>query len=84
MEIKTATDYEPIHDALKKELLFVGFNQDLAHLLANIHQMVGELSRKEVECRRLRNFKNVQEPLEKINKAIKHLENRLLMTRLMK
>lgn len=84
MEIKTATDYEPIHDALKKELLFVGYNRDLAHFLSNIGTMVENLSKKEVECRRTHNFKSVQEPIEKINAAIKHLENLLLMARLMK
>lgn len=84
MEIKTATDYEPIHDALIKEIRFVGFNQDLSHFLFNIGTMVENLSKQEVECRRIHNFKNIQEPLEKINAAIKHLEQLLLMARLMK
>lgn len=84
MELQTATDYQPIYDSLRKEMIFVGFNRDLYRMMDNISTMVIALSKKEVECRRLHNFKAVQEPVAKINAAIKHLEQLLLMARLMK
>lgn len=84
MEIKTATDYASIHDSLSKEIKVIGYNQDLSRFLSNIGTMVETLSKKEVEGRRLHNSSIVEEHLDKINVAIKHLEQLLIMARLMK
>jgi len=84
MEIKTATDWQQVYSALRSELNDIGYNPDLNRMLNNITLMVTELSKAEVEARRLHSAKNLIEPIEKINKAILHLEQFLLIARLMK
>ena len=84
MKIEKATDWQIIHNDLKTELFVAGYNPDLKKMLDNITKMVTELSKAEVEARRLHNVKYLEAPLEKINAAIKHLEQFLLMAKLMK
>jgi hypothetical protein len=84
MEIKTATDFAPICISLTREIHFVGINKDLLRYLVNIGTMVDSLSKQEVECRRMHNYKNLIEPLAKINASIHHLEQLLFVARLMK
>lgn len=84
MKIEKATDWQTIYSDLKSELFVSGYNPDLKKMLDNITGMVTELSKAEVEARRLHNDKYLEEPLNKINKAIKHLEQFLLMAKLMK
>lgn len=84
MEIKTATDWQQVYSALRTDLNDVGYNPDLNRMLNNITLMVTDLSKAEVEARRTHSPKTLIEPVEKINKAILHLEQFLLMARLMK
>lgn len=84
MELKTATDWPVICTNLHSDLATCGYNRDLLKVIVNITTMVMELSKKEVECRRLNNTKALVEPLAKINTAIKHVEQFILMARLMK
>jgi hypothetical protein len=83
MEIKSATDWQHVHWALRADINSLGFNPDFQRMLNNITNMVTELSKAEVEARRIHKDKYVQEPLAAINKAIKHLEQFLLMAKLM-
>lgn len=84
MIIKKATDWQLIESDLRSELFTSGYNPDLKKMLDNITGMVTELSKAEVEARRLHSDKYLEGPLNKINAAIKHLEQFLLMARLMK
>jgi hypothetical protein len=84
MEIKTSTEWQQVLTALTVDLNQLGYNPDLMRMMRNIGAMVTDLSKAEVEARRIHNNKNLTEPLEKINKSIKHLEQFLLIARLMK
>ena len=82
--MQKAIEWQTIHTTLKQELATVGYNHDLKKMLDNITTMVTGLSRAEVEARRLHNDKYLIGPLNKINGAINHLEQLLLMAKLMK
>ena len=84
MEIKNSTEWQQVLTALTIDLNQLGYNPDLNRMMRNIGSMVTDLSKAEVEARRIHNSKNLVAPLEKINKSIKHLEQFLLMARLMK
>lgn len=84
MEIKNATDWQKVLTELTSELNQLGYNPDLARMMRNISGMVTDLSKAEVEARRIHNYKNLAVPLEKINMSIKHLEQFLLIAKLMK
>lgn len=84
MEIKNSTEWQEVLTALTIDLNQLGYNPDLNRMMRNIGSMVTDLSKAEVEARRIHNSKNLVAPLEKINKSIKHLEQFLLMARLMK
>ena len=84
MEIKNSTDWHAIQGKLITELHQIGYNPDLRKMIRNIALMVSDLSKAEVEARRIHNSKNLVAPLEKINKSIKHIEQFLLIARLMK
>ena len=84
MEIKNSTEWQEVLTALTIDLNQLGYNPDLNRMMRNIGTMVTDLSKAEVEARRIHNSKNLVAPLEKINKSIKHLEQFLLMARLMK
>jgi hypothetical protein len=84
MEIKNSTDWHEVQALLLTELYQIGYNPDFRKLIRNIALMVSNLSKAEVEARRIHNDKNLVEPLDQINKSIKHLKHLLLMARLMK
>ncbi len=84
MEIKNSTDWHEVQALLLTELYQIGYNPDFRKLIRNIALMVSNLSKAEVEARRIHNYKNLIEPLDQINKSIKHLKHLLLMARLMK
>lgn len=84
MEIKNANDWHDIQGKLITELYQIGYNPDLRKMIRNIALMVSALSKAEVEARRIHNDKNLVVPLENINKSIKHIEQFLILARLMK
>jgi hypothetical protein len=84
MEIKSALDWQQVSETLRAEIRYIGFNPDLVKMLGNITIMVTDLSKLEVNSRRLHAQKILTEPLAKINQSIKHLEQLLLVARLMK
>jgi len=79
MEIKFATDWPAIDVELLAQIGHLPFNKDLRKLHANISVMVIDLSKLEVEARRLRAPYKVESKLNEINAAIKHLEQLILM-----
>jgi len=84
MQIQTALDWQHVSDRLKTDLDRIGYNPDLRKMYNNIQLMVTELSKLEVNGRRIRSTDYTQSQVEKINKAIDHLEKLILMGLLMK
>jgi hypothetical protein len=84
MQIQTALDWQHVSDRLKTDLDRIGYNPDLRKMYNNIQLMVTELSKLEVNGRRIRSTTYTQSQVEKINKAIDHLEKLILMGLLMK
>ena len=84
MKIETALDWQEVSIQISKDLNSIGYNPDLKKMFNNIQLMVTELSKLEVNGRRLRTTNFTKDILEKINKAIDHLEKLILMGLLMK
>ena len=84
MQIQTALDWQEISAQIRRDLDRVGYNPDLKKMFNNLQLMVTELSKLEVDGRRLRAKDYTQNQVEKINKAIDHLEKLILMGLLMK
>ena len=84
MKIETALDWQEVSIQMSKDLNSIGYNPDLKKMFNNIQLMVTELSKLEVNGRRLRTTNYTQSQVEKINKAIDHLEKLILMGLLMK
>lgn len=84
MKIETALDWQEVSAQIRRDLGRVGYNPDLKKMFNNIQLMVTELSKLEVNGRRLRTTNFTQELVDKINKAIDHLEKLILMGLLMK
>jgi hypothetical protein len=74
MEITTSADWPQVEQSLRNHIRAVGYNPDLHKMLRNIELMVTDLSRAEVEARRLKNTKYLQPQVAKINLAIENLE----------
>ena len=84
MKIETALDWQQVSIQISKDLNSIGYNPDLKKMFNNIQLMVTELSKLEVNGRRLRAANYTQKQVEKINNAIDHLEKLILMGLLMK
>ncbi len=84
MKIQTALDWQEVSAQIRRDLDRVGYNPDLKKMFNNIQLMVTELSKLEVNGRRLRATDYTLPQVEKINKAIDHLEKLILMGLLMK
>ena len=84
MKIEYAIDWQEVHSEFKVQLRKLGYNPDLHKMLHNISDMVVNLSKLEVDARRSKSDWATKEHLEKINKAIDHLEKLLLMAMLMR
>jgi hypothetical protein len=84
MKIETALDWQQVSIQISKDLNSIGYNPDLKKMFNNIQLMVTELSKLEVNGRRIRSTNYTQSQVEKINKAIDHLEKLILMGLLMK
>jgi len=84
MTINHAIDWQEIRSNLRVELNSIGYNPDLQKMLKNIDSMVTELSKLEVAARRNHSTIFTKEKVDQINKAIKHLQQFLLVAKLMK
>lgn len=83
MQIQTSLDWQAVHSELRNQIERLPFNPDLRKMLNNISNMVSELSSAEVETRRINKPEYNQPLVDKINKAIDHLEKLLLVAKLM-
>jgi len=84
MKIETALDWQEVSIQISKDLNSIGYNPDLKKMFNNIQLMVTELSKLEVNGRRIRSTTYTQTQVKKINNAIDHLEKLILMGLLMK
>ena len=84
MKIETALDWQQVSAKIRGDLHSLGYNPDLQKMFNNLQLMVTELSKLEVDGRRIRAKDYTQNQVEKINKAIDHLEKLILMGLLMK
>jgi len=84
MKIQTALDWQEVSMQIRKDLDRIGYNPDLRKMFNNIQLMITELSKLEVNGRRIKSTDFTQNQVEKINKAIDHLEKLILMGLLMK
>ena len=84
MNIETALDWQEASIQISKDLNRIGYNPDLRKMFNNLQLMVTELSKLEVNGRRLKTNNFTQTQVDKINKAIDHLEKLILMGLLMK
>jgi hypothetical protein len=84
MKIQTALDWQEVATQIRNDLDRLGYNPDLRKMFTNIQLMVTELSKLEVNGRRIKSTNFTQTEVEKINKAIDHLEKLILMGLLMK
>lgn len=81
--IETAMEARAISRNLFLELANLPFNADLRKLLKNIDSMIVTLGALEVDARRGRRTHLFLEHREKVLHAIKHLEQLILIHRLM-
>jgi hypothetical protein len=82
MEIKTSLDWEQVSILLIQQQNALPYNRDLYRLYRNIVNMVRELSRLEVDARRLNAPYMTEEKIAEINSAIDRLEKLLLLAKL--
>ena len=79
----TAIEAREIIIDLRKQLNRLPYNPDLRKLCNNIGEMNSQLSRLEVEVRQTRKTYKFDAHKEEMVKAIKHLEQLILMAKLM-
>jgi hypothetical protein len=84
MKIEQAIDWQEVKSSLLSQMKSIGYNPDFNKMIKNIDSMITELSKVEVEARRIRKSNMVKNQLDNINHAIDHLEKLLLMAQLMK
>lgn len=83
MEIKTSLDWEQVSILLLQQQNALPYNRDLNKMYKNIVNMVTELSKLEVEARRLNAPYITEEKIAEINSAIDRFEKLLLLAKLM-
>lgn len=83
MKIETALQGREVCDELRKDLRKIRYNPDLNKMFRNIENMVTDISKLEVGCRRSTHRFMLDEPLANLNQAVNHLRNLILMAKLM-
>lgn len=84
MKIQSSLDWLSVWSNLHTQLDSLPYNPDLYKMLKNIEKMIDDLSKLEVEARRIRNTSILQEKITRINQAIDHLEKLLIIAQLMR
>lgn len=83
MNVQTALEGREVCDQLRKDLAKLRYNPDLVKMLRNIENMVTEISKLEVACRRAHSRTVLEIPLKNLNESINHLRQFILIARLM-
>jgi archaellum component FlaC len=84
MQINSSLDWNSTSERLRSQMSRLGYNADLQKMFWNIDDMVTELSKLEVEARRIKKTTYLTAKIEEINNAIKHLEQLIMVGLLMK
>lgn len=79
MKIESLSDWHDIDIELERQIRTINYNPDLRKMKRNIDAMVRELSKAEVDARRLRNYKYIQPKIDEVNLAIDKLEKWIIM-----
>ena len=74
MEIKTVQDWPAVDRELQAQIKTLNFNPDLYKMKRNLDNMVRELSKSEVEARRIKNYRYLEPHVAEVNQAITQLE----------
>ncbi len=82
MEIKSSLEWLDVGAELTRQINRLPYNHDLRVLIHNIDIMVTNLSKLEVEARRVRKSYLIEEKIAEINSAIDRLEKLLLIAKL--
>jgi len=82
MAIQNSLEWNKEKDRLKKHLSSINYNPNLHKVLGNIDIMVQDLSRLEVEARRMHNGTKLVDSLSKINQSIIQLEKLIVIAKL--
>ena len=82
MKIESSLDWLEVGGELTRQLNKLPYNPDLRKFIHNIDIMVTELSKAEVEARRINKLEYTKEKVEAINQAINHLEKLILIAKL--
>lgn len=83
MKIRNSLEWSNVAGELYRQLNDIGVNHDLLRMLQNINVMVSDLSKQEVNARRIKKPEYTQAKVDEINKAIDHVEKLLLVAKLM-
>jgi hypothetical protein len=83
MKIKTSLQGLEVCAKLKHDLSSIKYNHDLQKLLNNIYSMISEISKLEVNSRRMHNYSVLESPLKELNETITKLEQYILLAKLM-
>ena len=84
VKIETSLDWGEVGGDLTRQLNKLPYNPDLRRFIHNIDIMVTELSKAEVEARRINKLEYTKEKVDSINNAIDHLEKLILIAELMR
>jgi hypothetical protein len=82
MKIETSLDWGEVGGELTRQLNKLPYNQDLRKVINNIDHMIVDLSKAEVEARRINKPQYTKEKVDAVNKAIDHLEKLILIATL--
>ena len=79
----TAIEAREIMYDLQTQMVRLPYNPDLRRVHNNIVTMINQLSSLEVEARRTKKTKNLENMKDKIANSIKHLEHYVMIARIM-
>jgi hypothetical protein len=82
MKISSLADWPRVERELRSLISLVDYNPDIVKMQRNIAGMISELSRREVEARRMKNTRYLEPHLRDINTAISNLEKWILVLKL--
>ena len=82
LKIETSLDWGEVGTELTIQLNRLPYNPDLKKMIRNIDHMVVELSKLEVEARRLHKPEYTKQKVDAINDAIDHFEKLLIIAKL--
>jgi septation ring formation regulator EzrA len=72
-----------ILDRVKYQLKQVNYNPDLQKIYKNLEEMVTNISKIEVDCRRTKNSNMLEKPLQEFNDSVDRLEKLILLAKLL-